>query len=148
MAKFGSDPMSSPPLLDVRKICKQFPGVRALDSVDLQVQALELGNEPGLYGLFPWYRTATGVKVPGRPRTYDVPTYLREFAQFAGALPPLALAGPALGASKWMRNLGPFLSAQKRVRVVTLHRYPLQLCYTSTESLLRFAAPTALRGAF
>jgi hypothetical protein len=115
------------------------------------VLALELGNEPALYGLFPWYRTATGVKVPGRPRTYDVPTYLREFAQFAGALAPLPLAGPALGASKWMRNLGPFLSAQKRVRVVTLHRYPLQLCYTSTESLLHptlghLMAPAASTG--
>jgi inositol transport system ATP-binding protein len=29
--------MSAAPLLEVRKICKQFPGVRALDSVDLQV---------------------------------------------------------------------------------------------------------------
>src|SRR5258708_27591219 len=34
--------MTSPPLLDVRKICKQFPGVRALDGVDLQVQAGEV----------------------------------------------------------------------------------------------------------
>ena len=34
--------MSSTPLLDVRKICKQFPGVRALDSVDLQVQSGEV----------------------------------------------------------------------------------------------------------
>jgi len=42
LAKFGSGPMSSAPLLDVRKICKQFPGVRALDSVDLQVQAGEV----------------------------------------------------------------------------------------------------------
>jgi inositol transport system ATP-binding protein len=34
--------MSAAPLLDVRKICKQFPGVRALDSVDLQVQPGEV----------------------------------------------------------------------------------------------------------
>jgi inositol transport system ATP-binding protein len=34
--------MSSAPLLDVRKVCKQFPGVRALDGVDLQVQAGEV----------------------------------------------------------------------------------------------------------
>lgn len=99
------------------------------------VQALELGNEPALYGSFPWYRTAAGVKVPGRPRSYDVPAYLRDFAEFSAGLPPLPLAGPALGASKWMRNLGPFLSTQKRLGVVTLHRYPLQLCYTSTKSL-------------
>jgi hypothetical protein len=99
------------------------------------VQALELGNEPALYGSFPWYRTAAGVKVPGRPRSYDVPAYLRDFKTFSAALPPLPLAGPALGASKWMRNLGGFISSQPRLGVVTLHRYPLQLCYTSTKSL-------------
>ncbi|MGZ4182378.1 MAG: glycosyl hydrolase family 79 C-terminal domain-containing protein [Solirubrobacteraceae bacterium] len=99
------------------------------------VQALELGNEPALYRSFPWYRTTAGVKVPGRPRSYDVPAYLRDFKTFSAALPPLPLAGPALGASKWMQNLDPFLSSQPRLGVVTLHRYPLQLCYTSTKSL-------------
>ena len=34
--------MQPAPLLEVRKICKQFPGVRALDSVDLQVQSGEV----------------------------------------------------------------------------------------------------------
>jgi len=99
------------------------------------VQALELGNEPALYGSFPWYRTASGVKVPGRPRGYDVPAYTRDFDKFSAALPALPLAGPALGASKWMQDLGSFLSSQPRLGVVTLHRYPLQLCYTSTKSL-------------
>jgi hypothetical protein len=60
---------------------------------------------------------------------------VRDFNAFGAALPPLPLAGPALGASKWMQNLGPFLSSQPRLGVVTLHRYPLQLCYTSTKSL-------------
>jgi hypothetical protein len=100
------------------------------------VQALELGNEPPLYAAFPWYRTAAGVKVPGRPPSYDVPAFLRDFTEFAAALPPVPLAGPALGASKWMRNLGPFISSQRRLGVVTLHRYPLQLCYTPKTSLM------------
>jgi Glycosyl hydrolase family 79 C-terminal beta domain len=98
------------------------------------VRALEVGNEPALYGSFPWYRTSDGRKVPGRPPRYDVPAYMRDFTRFAAALPPLPLAGPALGASNWMRNLGPFLSSQPRLGMVTLHRYPLQLCYTSTKS--------------
>src|SRR5262249_54783135 len=76
------------------------------------VQALELGNEPAFYGSFPWYRTAAGNKVPGRPRGYDVPAFLHDFDRFAAALPRLPLAGPALGASKWMRDLGPFVSSQ------------------------------------
>jgi hypothetical protein len=99
------------------------------------VRALEIGNEPALYASFPWYRTATGAKIPGRPRDYDAAAYTRDFARFARALPPLPLAGPALGASRWMQNLAPFLAAQPRLGLVTLHRYPLQLCYTPTRSL-------------
>jgi hypothetical protein len=120
------------------------------------VQALELGNEPALYAAFPWYRTPAGVKVRGRPRSYDVAAFLRDFDTFSAALPPLPLAGPALGASKWMRNLGPFLSSQPRLGVVTLHRYPLQLCYTHPASpmyptfdhLLSPAATTGLADSF
>jgi hypothetical protein len=115
------------------------------------VQALELGNEPALYAAFPWYRTPAGVKVRGRPRSYDVPAFLRDFDTFSAALPPVPLAGPALGASKWMRNLGPFLSSQPRLGVVTLHRYPLQLCYTHPDSpmyptLAHLMSPTATTG--
>ncbi|MGZ4187582.1 MAG: glycosyl hydrolase family 79 C-terminal domain-containing protein [Solirubrobacteraceae bacterium] len=115
------------------------------------VQALELGNEPALYAAFPWYRTPAGVKVRGRPRSYDVPAFLRDFDTFSAALPPVPLAGPALGASRWMRNLGPFLSSQPRLGVVTLHRYPLQLCYTRRTSpmyptLGHLMSPTATTG--
>jgi hypothetical protein len=120
------------------------------------VRALEIGNEPALYASFPWYRTARGEKVPGRPRDYDLADYTRDFSKFAHALPPLPLAGPALGASKWTQHLAPFLTAQRRLGVVTLHRYPLQLCYTSTRSLkhptlehlLNNAATTGLADSF
>ena len=105
------------------------------------VRALELGNEPALYGSFPWYRTADGRKVPGRPRGYDVPAYIRDLHRFSAALPSVPLAGPALGASKWMHQLGSFLSSQPRLGVVTMHRYPLQLCYTSTKSLMHPSLP-------
>jgi inositol transport system ATP-binding protein len=37
LAKFGSVVSPVPHLLDVRDVCKQFPGVKALDEVDLQV---------------------------------------------------------------------------------------------------------------
>jgi hypothetical protein len=120
------------------------------------VQALELGNEPPLYAAFPWYRTPAGVKVHGRPRNYDVPAFLHEFTEFGAALAPVPLAGPALGASRWMRNLGPFLSSQPRLGVVTLHRYPLQLCFTPKDSpmhptlghLMSRAATTGLAQSF
>jgi hypothetical protein len=92
------------------------------------VQALELGNEPELYSAFTWYHL-DGHKMPGRPRGWNFADYLREFSTVASALPRLPLAGPAAGSRKWMGYVGRFITAEPRVRIVTLHRYPLQRCY-------------------
>lgn len=130
---------------------------KLLDGIGREpVEALELGNEPALYASFPWYRTASGRKITGRPRGYDVPAYVRDFNRISAALPHVPLAGPALGASKWMQDLGPFLASQPRLGVVTLHRYPLQLCYTPPKSpmhpslahLMATAATTGLADSF
>ena len=94
------------------------------------IDALEPGNEPELYPVFGWYRNAAGQEVPGRARGYDFAAFSRDFASFAKVLPG-PLAGPATGAPKWMSYLGPFLAAQPRVRLATLHRYPLQECYVA-----------------
>jgi inositol transport system ATP-binding protein len=42
LAKFGSGVSPAPNLLDVRDVCKQFPGVKALDGVDLHVRKGEV----------------------------------------------------------------------------------------------------------
>jgi hypothetical protein len=55
------------------------------------VLALELGNEPELYGLLPWGPT----RRPGRPRGYTIGDYEREFDRFGALLPRLPLAGPS-----------------------------------------------------
>ena len=94
------------------------------------VRALELGNEPDLYASFPWYRLPDGQPVTGRPSSYDMSALIGDFTRFAAMLPPGRLAGPSLGAPGWTRELGRFLAAEPRVGLVTLHRYPLQLCYT------------------
>ena len=57
-------------------------------------------------------------------------SFTRDFSAFAGALPTVPLAGPTVSGPGWMRRLDAFLGAEPRVRVVTLHRYPLQLCFT------------------
>jgi len=98
------------------------------------IRALELGNEPDLYASFPWYRTDGGHLVTGRPPNYDMSALIGDFTSFASALPPLPLAGPSLGAPQWTRQLGRFLADEPRIRLVTLHRYPLQLCYTPRSS--------------
>jgi Glycosyl hydrolase family 79 C-terminal beta domain len=93
------------------------------------VQALELGNEPELYSAFTWYHVH-GRKMPGRGPGWNFVDYLRDFSTIAKSLPRVPLAGPAAGSPKWMGYVGRFIAAEPRVRIVTLHRYPLQRCYT------------------
>ncbi len=96
------------------------------------IEALELGNEPELYGTFGWYRSATtGEPVPGRPRDYDPAAFQRDYSSFAPHLPDVRLAGPSSGAAKWLTKLGSFLDAEPRVRLVTVHAYPLKHCTSS-----------------
>jgi hypothetical protein len=120
------------------------------------IEALELGNEPDLYGHFAWYRTRDGRPVTGRPAAYDPNAFTSDFATVAGALPLVPLAGPAFGSFAWTRQLAGFLSHQARLRLVTLHRYPLQSCFVPRSSaryptinhLLSAAASTGLADSF
>jgi glycosyl hydrolase family 79 len=97
------------------------------------IDALELGNEPELYGTFGWYRSVTtGRPVPGRARDYDPGAFTRDFSTFAPQLPDVRLAGPSSGAATWLTQLGAFLRAEPRVRLVTVHAYPLKHCRKST----------------
>ena len=91
-----------------------------------RIEAFELGNEPEDYGIFNW----DGSGVTGRPSGYDFPAFVRDFSRLGRAL-PFPLAGPASGAPRWYRDLPAFLAAQPRLRLVTLHRYPVQQCYVS-----------------
>lgn len=97
------------------------------------VRALELGNEPDLYSAFPWYSSGRH-GVLGRPKSYDEAAFARDFAGFTGALPHVSLAGPSLSGMMWTRDLGQFLAAEPHLGLVTLHRYPLQVCLTPRTS--------------
>ncbi len=90
-----------------------------------RIEALELGNEPELYGTFTWGRSGK----PGRPHDYDFAAFSRDFTRIARALPNIPLAGPTVGAPKWFADTGRFLAEHRDVNLTTLHRYPLQLCY-------------------
>jgi hypothetical protein len=92
-----------------------------------RVLALELGNEPELYSTFDW-----GISgAPGRPASWGFAEFDRDFARISGGLPNLPLAGPVVGQPNWFGYTKRFLSDHPRVAIVTLHRYPLQLCYLS-----------------
>jgi hypothetical protein len=116
------------------------------------IEALELGNEPELYGSFSWYKNAQGQHVNGRASGYDFTSYLPDFANVARSLPSdIPLAGPATGAPKWIPELGNFLPAEPRVKVATLHRYPLQQCFIPAAapqypSVAHILAPSASQG--
>jgi hypothetical protein len=57
-----------------------------------------------------------------------------DFSTFARALPAAPLAGPTTGSDTWLASLKPFIDGAPRLGVVTVHRYPLQLCFVSPDS--------------
>jgi hypothetical protein len=112
---------------------------------------LEPGNEPELYGSFTFYSLPNGKHVTGRPTGYDFSAYLRDFNRIGGSLPKAPLAGPATGGPRWIPELPKFLAAEPRVRVATLHKYPLQTCFVTPAqpqypTLAHLLAPLAARG--
>lgn len=100
-----------------------------------RIAGLEIGNEPELYGSFPWYKAPDGVQVRGRPPGYNFSDFLSEYSTMARAIPHGPLAGPSTGAPLWIPELGRFLAAEPRVRVATLHRYPLKHCGKTAPTL-------------
>src|SRR5947209_2261104 len=69
------------------------PGVAAVQAQRLlralgsrTVSAFQLGNEPELYGQFPWYRDAAGNPVPGRPASYSFVDFQADFIRIASGL--------------------------------------------------------------
>jgi Glycosyl hydrolase family 79 C-terminal beta domain len=102
-----------------------------------RIYALELGNEPELYGniAFPWFTTKAGVPVTARQPPYDLPAFIRDFSRFSAGLPAVPLAGPASNGAEWLgNNLPQFISAEPRLGVVTMHRYPLQACFVDPKT--------------
>src|SRR5262249_27983072 len=52
----------------------------------------------------------------------------RDWANIAGALPKAPLAGPSVGGPLWIAALPQFLRSEPRVRLATIHAYPLKVC--------------------
>jgi hypothetical protein len=119
------------------------------------VEALEIGNEPDLYGTLPWYLTSSGTTVYGRPRSYNVAKFAADFAGIVRALPRYELAGPSFASLNWLSGLGPLIAAEPRLRILTVHRYPLHGCgvdpssptYATIPNLLSDASQSGLASA-
>jgi hypothetical protein len=116
------------------------------------IQAFEIGNEPDLYGAFPWYRDRRGHLHWSRGRHYSLLSYIQEFSRWSRVLPAAPLAGPAASSPPWMNRLGRLISAEHGLRLVTYHRYPLRACvkkpsetgYASIPNLLADSASSGL----
>jgi hypothetical protein len=92
------------------------------------IEALEIGNEPDVYNAFPWYYGHRGLTYYARPPDYDLGLFTQDFSQWASVLPNLPLAGPAFAELTWLSGLGQFISSEPRLKLVTIHRYPLRAC--------------------
>jgi hypothetical protein len=117
------------------------------------IAALELGNEPEVYGRLPWYEV-NGHAFYARPRSYGavgLASYAQDVRALAPALPALPLAGPATGSRRQLAQVGRLLTAVPRMRVVTFHRYPSSRCHPSPDSpvpatIAGLLSPRASRG--
>jgi hypothetical protein len=117
-----------------------------------RIAGLEIGNEPDVYNVFPWYRDRRGRAYYARAPDYDLRAFTRDFSRFARALPAAPLVGPAFAELTWLSGLGRFIAAEPGLRVVTVHRYPLRAgvqdptstIYPSIENLLSDRASSGL----
>ena len=108
------------------------------------IDALEIGNEPELYTVVPWYRTLRGapiawyshdgVPVFSRRQGYDPNTFFGEFSRTLRVLPRLPIAGPVTGTLPWLDGFHRFLAPASPVRLVTWHAYGLNQCVTDPSS--------------
>jgi hypothetical protein len=97
------------------------------------VDALALGNEPELYAWATWFELHH-VRYHGRHGHWGFPAFLPDYNSIIKSLPTnVPLAGPDVGSDIWTGDLGQFLAAEKRVKIATIHRYPLKRCRSSTQ---------------
>jgi hypothetical protein len=117
---FGDDDLTTA-TGQARQLAAALPGS--------ELQAIELGNEPDLYG-----------NSGERPAGWDYGEYLSEYQQFAPAL-ITASGGVKISApvwaglsSNWMSNLESFISGEdSTIAVATVHHYSGTACNGATE---------------
>ncbi len=107
------------------------------------VDALEIGNEPELYPVVPWYRVlGSGVILPwyghagdpvfSRSPAYGPAAFAAEFRRVLAALPRGPVA--ATGAPDFLAALGPHLSPGSSIAMTGAHAYGLNQCVTDPAS--------------
>jgi hypothetical protein len=108
------------------------------------IEAFEIGNEPDLYSLVPWYRRLDGRDLPwyshqgtpvyARGPGYGPSEFAAEFTQALNVVPAIPVAGPETGTPAWLNAFLPLVSSRSRVRMLTSHAYGLDQCVTDPSS--------------
>jgi hypothetical protein len=107
------------------------------------IAALEVGNEPDVYGVFPWYRHGAR-PVFARSASYGLNAFIREVRRSGATFPGVALAGPATAELPWLSGVPALVAAEPALRMVTVHRYPIQGCSTDPSSASYPSIPNLL----
>ncbi|HEY2161196.1 MAG TPA: glycosyl hydrolase family 79 C-terminal domain-containing protein [Solirubrobacteraceae bacterium] len=94
------------------------------------IRAFEIGNEPDVYGIFPWYRDRLGRVFFARGHKYSLNRFIKQFSQWRAAMPSVPVTGPAFAELTWLNGLPKFIEAEPGIKTLTLHRYPLRACLT------------------
>jgi hypothetical protein len=102
------------------------------------IGALELGNEPDLYPLIPWYKLVNGNVEPwylpdgtpvfSRKPTYGPLQYGQELSRTIRLLPKLPEAGPETGHPPWLQKFADVIRPLGLPMILTSHAYGLNQC--------------------
>jgi len=122
------------------------------------IQSFQIGNEPNLYTVIPWYKLLNGKPVPqyskvgtpvyARPPSYDPADFADEVARMLQVMPRFPIAGPETNTPSWMAAFTRFLHPAGRAITLTTHAYggnkcvkdPSQWMFPSVPHLLSIAA--------
>jgi hypothetical protein len=102
------------------------------------IGALEIGNEPDLYPLIPWYKLVDGKVEPwyvhggtpvfARKRTYGPTQFGQELSRTLAVLPKLPEAGPETGHPAWVQQFVDVVRPRGLPMTLTSHAYGLNQC--------------------
>jgi hypothetical protein len=123
----------------------QLEGAQLVKGIGRQhIDALQVGNEPDLYTVTPWYRRLGGRPLPwyskagtpvfARAPGYGPQDFVAELERTLKVLPRLPIAGPETGSAPWADAFDRLLSPHSQVRMLTSHAYGLIECVTDPSS--------------
>lgn len=119
------------------------------------IQSFQIGNQPNLYDVIPWYRvlrgrpvvwySKAGAPVYARPQSCGPSQFTSEIAAIMHVIPNYPLAGPETNNPAWTQALLPYLKPSGRVTTLTTHAYGVNNCVKEESSDLYPTVPNLVR---